>query len=187
MRGIGPFAIGPDLCLRLVGDEDAAIVTDIRNRHREWFLDNRRIDVESSRQWLRSCVESNVLLAISTVHTGKILGTIGWVDIGGTLSVEIGRIVVDYDLALAAGIAGRDCRAIAWRACMCAGNYVIYDRHRDAIYTRNKVTAHSASRLAQRCGLFRLTEVSHLPADWQMPDLCVWRNTREEWLGHAHG
>ena len=96
----GPLTEGE--CVRLGWPEEAELdaITALRNRPdvRRQFLDQRMLDVERNREWLRHGMKRpyEALLSIRMKVDGAFVGAIGW-NKGDpvTRSIELGRVMVD--------------------------------------------------------------------------------------------
>ena len=101
----GPLMEGEYVRIGWPEGPDLDAITALRNRAdvRRQFLDQRVLDVERNREWLRSAMNwpYEALLSIRMKHDDAFVGAIGWSKGDpAERSMELGRVMVDTQVLL---------------------------------------------------------------------------------------
>lgn len=150
-------------------------VTLLRNRHRQWFFTNRKLDHAEGRSWLATRRVDDALLVLThPERSGAVFGTVGWVDLAQPGECEGGRII--FEPARAEGLAPRRViTGLAREMITASAAYLASERAMHVIWCRVRSGNGLAEKLVADCG-FRLKGPDEALSDgWADSNSSIWK------------
>jgi len=183
----GFVSSGENISLHWVEPHEYDYVTQLRNNDqvRRWFIDDRRIDIESNRLWLSNGMKKpkESLLSIRLKETGQFLGTIGWTnwDLDEQTAI-FGRLCVDQkQIKMIIKSFEPSYRGIAFDACSTLRDFAFTKMHLETIKTNFILGNSIAKRLNLQLGQLIVGQQKIVNHDKKCIEIILMEMNRSRW------